>query len=218
MNILHLSDFHFKSKSFEKFTEDGIITKLNESLAQKPNKIDLVIFTGDLVHNGNKSSDFVDAKKHFIDKITDSLKISTNDFIICPGNHDIDRRTRLESLENFFADKIKENLHLDRFIQEKNKDYENSLEGSKNYFSFAKNLYTDNSFINEFYSIHKRVINEENIGIVSINSAWRSLGDDSQNKLLFPIMLLEWINRSKLCHPFRSKLCQSFRSKVCHFL
>ncbi|NLU39813.1 MAG: hypothetical protein GXX78_13120 [Bacteroidales bacterium] len=191
MNILHLSDFHFKSKSFEKFTEDGIITKLNESLSQKPDKIDLVIFTGDLVYSGNKSSDFNDAKKIFIERIVDSLKISTNDFIICPGNHDIDRRTRLESLENFFSDKIKENSHLDRFIQEKNKDYENSLEGSSNYFSFVKDFYTDDSIINEFYSIHKRVINEENIGIVSINSAWRSLGDDSQNRLLFPIMFLE---------------------------
>jgi len=191
MNILHLSDFHYKSKSFEKFTEDGIINKLKESLVEKKNKIDLVLFTGDLVFSGKNESDFHDAKRYFIDKITSALELSTNDIILCPGNHDIDRSTRLESLENFFSDKITKNTQLDSFIKEKDKDYENSLEGSKSYYSFVQNLYSDDSVINEFYSIHKKFINDENIGIVSLNSAWRSLGNDSQNRLLFPIMLLE---------------------------
>ena len=191
MNILHLSDFHFKAKSFEKFTEDEIINKLNDALSKDTTKIDLVVFTGDLVYSGKNDSDFNDAKKQFIDTIAAALQISTNDFIMCPGNHDIDRSTRLESLEDFFIEKIAGNLDLDKFIQKKNKDYENSIEGSKNYFSFARKFYSDDSETNEFYSIHKRIIDDENIGIVSLNSAWRSLGNDSQNKLLFPIMLLE---------------------------
>jgi hypothetical protein len=29
---------------------------------------------------------------------------------------------------------------------------------------------------------------------------------------------LNWIKRSKLCHPFRFKLCQAFRSNLCHFI
>jgi len=91
MNILHLSDFHFRSKSFEKFTEDGIINKLCDSLTKNSRKYDLVLFTGDLVYSGKNNSDFNNAKKHFIDRISNALDISTNNFILCPGNHDIDK-------------------------------------------------------------------------------------------------------------------------------
>lgn len=200
MNILHLSDYHFKSNSFEKFSEDGIIEKLCESLTKKTNKIDLVLFTGDLVHSGKNDLDFNSAKSSFIDTVTKSLGISINEFIMCPGNHDVDRSSRLESLENFFSEKIVGNYELNRFIQDKNKDYENSLLGTKNYYNFVNKLYTDDSEINEFYSVHSRIIENEKVGIVSLNSAWRSLGDDSLNRLLFPIMLLEEaLNKIKEC-------------------
>jgi predicted MPP superfamily phosphohydrolase len=191
MNILHLSDLHYKSKSFEKFTEEGIINKICESLAKNKGKVDLVLFTGDLVFSGGKNSDFLDAKEFFIDRISESLEISTNDIIICPGNHDIDRSTRLESLENFFADKILNNPDLDKFIQTKNNDYLHSTEGFKNYFSFIKNYYSDDSIVNEFYSVHRKTINDEKVGIVTLNSAWRSLDDSSANRLLFPQMFLD---------------------------
>jgi 3',5'-cyclic AMP phosphodiesterase CpdA len=133
MKIIHISDFHYKSRSYEKFTEEGIIDELCTSLSNYKKSIDLVIFTGDLVNSGKNIGDFNEAKKFFIDKIAKSLDITNNNIIICPGNHDIDRNSRLESLELFFNNNINSNQALNEFTNEKSKDYENSFQGFINY-------------------------------------------------------------------------------------
>lgn len=170
MKILHISDFHYKSKSFEKFAEEGVIDKLCESLIKLQNKIDLIVFTGDLVYSGLRYDDFFEAKKVFIDKILTVLNLTSNDFIICPGNHDVDRNYKLESLELLFEKNIIDNESLDNFIIDESKDYENSIRGLSNYSKFVAAFY-DKSDKSEFYHIHRRKEDNEEVGIVSLNSA-----------------------------------------------
>lgn len=190
MKILHISDFHYKSKSFEKITEEGIVDKLCESLRKLRNKIDLIVFTGDLVYSGLKYEDFLEAREFFIDKILSSLDLTSKDFIICPGNHDVDRNFKLESLELLFDKNITDNKALDNFIIDGSKDFENSIQGLSNYTKFVSAFY-EKTDKNEFYNIHKKKSDNAEIGIVTLNSAWRALDNDSAGKLLFPPKLLE---------------------------
>ncbi|WP_321307222.1 metallophosphoesterase [Marinifilum fragile] len=191
MRILHLSDYHYKSLKSDKFSEDNIIDKLCTSLKEQKNNIDLVLFTGDLVFSGKIKEEFYEAKRNFLDKISIALNIDSKKIIICPGNHDVDRDCKLESLEHFIDNEIKDNSSLNKFISEKSNDYNNSIKGIINYNSFKKECYPSNIEDSDLFSVDIKEISGISIGILVINSAWRSLEDNSFGKLLFPTQLLE---------------------------
>lgn len=193
MNILHLTDLHFNSESYEKFTQHDMINKLLSFLKSLNKKIDLVIFSGDLVYSGSNSNDFIDAKKIFLNKLCEELKISENEIILCAGNHDMDRTYRSDSLEEKFENKIKSSDSLFEFFKNKDYDYNTAIKTTENYNIFIKDYYknTDNVKINDLYTVYKKKIDGNEIGILSINSSWRSVDDSSNGKLLFPKFLLE---------------------------
>jgi 3',5'-cyclic AMP phosphodiesterase CpdA len=72
INILHITDFHFKSKTYDRFSQDQIIDKLCDELKLNKNRIDLIIFTGDLVHSGTNFNDFEEANRIFLERIIDA--------------------------------------------------------------------------------------------------------------------------------------------------
>jgi hypothetical protein len=193
MNILHLTDLHYNSDSYEKFTQDQMIEKLLNFLLDLNKKIDLVIFSGDLVFKGNDIKDFENARNEFLDKLCDKLKLNNSDIILCPGNHDMDRTYKSESLEEKFDSKIKDSDSLYQFFKIQDYDFKTSIKTTENYNLFIKEYYKNINEIkiNELYSIHKKKIDGSEIGILSINSAWRSIDDKSNGKLLFPRFLLE---------------------------
>ncbi|MGB5990255.1 MAG: metallophosphoesterase [Marinifilaceae bacterium] len=191
MKILHLSDYHYKSRTYSKFSENKIISKLCHSLLKHKDTIDLVVFSGDLVNNGEKYEDFENAKSSLLDLVAKTLNISTDQFIICAGNHDIDRVHRLESLEDYFTNKITDNSSLNNFVNAKGKDYINSILGIENFNKFIKNYYGNSIYSNDLLKVYKKQINNAKIGSVVINSAWRTMGDKSFGFLLFPITLIE---------------------------
>lgn len=194
MNILHLTDLHYNSESYEKFSQHDMIRKLLDYLKSLRQEIDLVIFSGDLVFKGNSIDDFYKAKIEFLDKICETLNITSNEIILCAGNHDMDRTFRSESLEERFDTKIKNTDSLYNFFKNQNDyDFITSLNTTKNYNLFVKEFYTDkkSNKLSDLYSIHIRKIKGCEVGILSINSSWRSVDDSSNGKLLFPKHLLE---------------------------
>ena len=80
MNILHITDLHYNSKSSEKLSQERLIQKLCESLKKIEHKIDLVFFTGDLVFNGSIANDFLEAREVFLDKISIALTVFPSSF------------------------------------------------------------------------------------------------------------------------------------------
>lgn len=193
MNILHVTDLHYNSQSFQKFTQSNMIDKLFEYLESLQKKIDLVIFSGDLVFKGNDYLEFERAQAAFIDRLCESLNLSSENIILCAGNHDMDRSYKSKSLENRFESEITNLDKLYSFFREKDIDYCNSIKTTENYNLFANNFYdkSEHNLVNELYSIHKRNIDGKELAIISLNSSWRSVDDTSNGKLLFPIHLLE---------------------------
>lgn len=190
MDILHITDLHYNSDSYEKFTQNQIIEKLVNKIKIQQMKFDLIFFTGDLVFNGSRFEDFERAKVEFIDKLCSQLSFKKENVIFCAGNHDMDRSFYSNSLELHFDQKIKTNDDLFNFFKTNDNDFRTSIKSTENYNKFINNYYKDDK-IYDLYSIHKRTINNEEIGIFSLNSSWRSLDDNSEGKLLFPTHLLE---------------------------
>ncbi len=96
LNILHISDAHIQLSQKEEISE--IIIKLVDDVlrVQKENniKINLVCFTGDLIQRGDKAitdeKQMSIAEEILINPILKGLGLKGNNFIIVPGNHEVD--------------------------------------------------------------------------------------------------------------------------------
>lgn len=191
MRILHITDYHLNySKSSIENKQGKIVTRIIENLKTEE-KIDFVIFSGDLVNDGERSTDFLRAKEILLDRLLNALHLDYSKLFICPGNHDINRKVAKKSIIKYLDEEIKSNEELNNFVIDKTGDYEDSLKPSLNYFDFVKKIYPSDLFkddiITELYSAQTRLLNNKKIGIVSINSAWRAVGGDERGMLLFPI-------------------------------
>lgn len=183
MNILHISDFHYKTgtkfivrqqQAIQHFIKSG---KIEE-------EIDLIIFSGDLVNNGENSEDFNEAYNMLIQPLLDYCNIDESRVFICPGNHDVNRKEVLNSIVTVL-DSMTSDEKLNEFLKEK--DYQYSLKATENYNKFIeKKIGNIHDSFNPMFTTHKRLIDQTQIGIVSINSAWRSVGKNDNNNLLFP--------------------------------
>lgn len=191
MRILHFSDFHLNGKSMEEAKQ--ILAYMKDALAaiQTEQKIDLVLFSGDMLDRGGNG--FINLKDGFevfheevITPLMESLELSESRFIFTPGNHDIDRNA-----DNKWADdgieaesnsrdnivkllknpKIGEATHrMDAF-----KNFE------KDYYSAFKDIkYNHNRFASTFVMD----IDGVSVGIVSLNTVWRCGFDDAHKVAL----------------------------------
>ncbi len=189
MRILHISDFHYRSNK-NKFEQTHIIEKLCNQLSKKE-KIDFILFTGDIVHSGSNSKDFQEAHDLLLKAVSTKLNVQSENIFICAGNHDINRDECSEAIITFLDNKIENNKDLNDYVSKKdNKDYKNSLAPIANFNNYhIANFSFENTVHSELYSTHKRTHDNKSIGITVLNSAWLSSGIEGRkdiNNLLIP--------------------------------
>lgn len=195
LRILHLTDFHLNKKTLKDwrdFYKDAFLKKLE--LLEEDRKIDIIAFTGDLLDKGGK--DFGNAKDGFdvfsleiIQPILNKLGLDISRFIICPGNHDINRYADDEIDEIGLKQYLNTTEKVIEFVDKS--DRENSfkrIERIKAYKEFEMSLYaviTDNKLQSTFKFSLITEINGVKIGVNSLNSSWRCYDDnDFENILL----------------------------------
>ncbi|OMH25115.1 MULTISPECIES: metallophosphoesterase [Bacillus] len=191
MRAVHLSDFHISKNNLDELKSyiiKPLINDLKTLHNEKP--IEFIFFTGDLIDKGGCSfSSIEDAFRTFelevIEYITKELDIPKERFIINPGNHDIlrgaDNKYQEMGLKQYFHDL--NSIH--EFLKDENQYIENTKR-VKAYNNFEKNLYKDleNVTVNYFETVHKYTIDNNAIGIVSLNSSWRCYDDNDRENLL----------------------------------
>lgn len=195
MNILHITDFHYTNGSFQQL---NVVESLINTIKANEIKIDLVFFSGDLVQDGSDKTAFNDAKKSLFDRLSKELTIDKENIIFCPGNHDIDRNSIHSAAKVFFESNITSEEKLSAFYKNKKDSmFIDSLKPSNNYNLFLKDYYDNNetNIFEDLYSIHLRCIEDTNIDIICLNSAWISSIDkqakEDKGNLLIPTLLLE---------------------------
>lgn len=192
MKILHITDFHYKTSSKDEYDQTRMIHSMVESLTQEDN-FNFIFFTGDLVDKG--SDKFKEAKERILDPILNSVGLDERNLFICEGNHDLDRQREMNSIRDTF-EKINTNKELDSFVQnEKSRDYKESFENHKKFVEFRDSNFglKGKDIFHPLYSIHKRYDDNNNkIGILTLNSSWRSFDSDTdRGNLLYPISLIK---------------------------
>ncbi|AEK23758.1 metallophosphoesterase [Capnocytophaga canimorsus] len=194
IRILHLTDFHLNTRTLDdwnKHYKKALFNKFDELQSEK--KIDLVLFTGDMIDKAGK--DFGSAKKGFesfkeniILPILEKLNLDISRFIICPGNHDIDRNADDEIDENGIKTTLTSIEKVVEFIN--NADNTNSygrINRIKEYKEFEQDLYKDvDEKEQSIFKFSMKInVGGKTIGISSLNSSWRCYGDnDFQNIIL----------------------------------
>jgi predicted MPP superfamily phosphohydrolase len=200
MRILHISDFHYRLNR-NQYEQEKIVDKLVENLKSRE-KPDLVFFTGDLVNGGTNKVDFNHANDLLLERLKSNLGLKTEQFFLCPGNHDVNREECSEAIIAFFDDKVSNNDDLNKYYIKKGKDYANSLTPIKNFHSFFKANYC-HSIISESELCNVQCVDVggKKIGVVSLNTAWLSSGiREDQNNLLMPTEIVKQaINQIDKC-------------------
>lgn len=191
MRILHIGDFHFR-KQGSTFEQNTIVSKLTENLKNRA-KIDIVLFSGDLVFSGKSKEDFEAANDLLLSKLKLDLNIDHSNIIICAGNHDINRANISESIIRQFHEKANDVNYVEDFYKKGSVDLRNSLLPSKEFHEFIKANYASNyDTISELLNVATKQIDGKLVGFVTINSAWLSSGIFAdRTNLYFPISLIK---------------------------
>ncbi|MDO9153040.1 MAG: metallophosphoesterase [Paludibacter sp.] len=195
IRILHLTDFHLNKRTlrdWNDFYKESFIEKVKEF--HKKCNIDLVVFTGDLIDKGGKdfegaSNAFDLFEQNIIKPVIETLGLDVSKFIICPGNHDIDRLADDEIDENGLKTTLNSSEKIISFIE--NSEKENSfkrIERIKQYKTFEHKLY-ENIQVDKIQSIFSfslkcKISNDKTIGISSLNSSWRCYNDNDFGNIL----------------------------------
>lgn len=195
MRILHITDLHYTNTMGVLTKQKNLIRDFLSDISKNDYSIDFVIFGGDLVNSGNNITIFNKANQEFVLKILDILKIDKSHFFICPGNHDVNRSEVSKSLIKFLDEEITNNKLLDNFFEIDSQDLKKSFLPLQNYSTFVNDFYQDSIEVKDhfesMFSTHIRKINNQKIGFVSINTAWRAIGNKDDNNLLFPLSKID---------------------------
>jgi hypothetical protein len=93
LSWIHLSDWHQKEGNFDRnVVRDALLADIRNrsKISEELEKLDFAVFSGDLAFAG-KDSEYKLARTEFIDPVLEACRLTTDQFLIVPGNHDFDR-------------------------------------------------------------------------------------------------------------------------------
>lgn len=194
MRIIHLSDIHFKNSQQDNVVFLSLIADLCKINNQ--NKIDLIFITGDLVNRGGSDFNclydgFKIFEKNFVNVLIERLNIEKENIIFCAGNHDIDRNKIDEYVEEGLRNKLCSIEEVNKFIEKRTNDFDNTIERIKDFkeFEIQYNQDNKNSKITNFESNYIVKIDNYRVGITALNSSWRC--SDEENNLILGLKQIE---------------------------
>lgn len=191
IRILHLTDFHLNNKTLKDwndFMKEPFLNKIEE--INKRQKIDLVLFTGDMIDQAGKDFGSVEDglnsfKENVIIPVVAKLDLDISRFIICPGNHDVNRNSDKSFAHDGLTSQLKSIDAINKFTNEAEDDY-SGIERIKEYKGFELQLYKDieEKTHSKFKFSLKLQINGQSVGISSLNTSWRCYDENDYKNIL----------------------------------
>lgn len=198
IRFIHFSDFHLcpnRRGIGSMDILDNLLEKLKELHREAP--IDAIIFSGDLINQGGYGFDktlyecFKLFETEVIDKMVGELQIKHEQFLLVPGNHDVDRnkieeanRTRLEGLKN--------QQDIANYLTAEDADFSRI----EDFLKFQKEYYDTNTncaFCDTLGQLSKTIclqLGTNKIGFTLLNSSWMCDGDSDEHNIALGISQL----------------------------
>ena len=196
MRIIHISDFHFIPNVRSVF--ERVVQELVKSLSQQT-PVDLIVFSGDLINKDASLEQFNDAAECLFEPLLSALHLDRTRLLICPGNHDLLRNAEMPMVTDSLNNKT-QSKDLDAFCDNPSQ-LSFSLTRFEAYDKFVSSYFGSCLDIQPLYTTAIRRINGKNVGLISINSAWRSIeSEKDRGNLLYPVRYIhEAIGKVKTC-------------------
>lgn len=187
ISILHISDFHYNPK--KRPAAEERVEKLKEALQRR--KIDLIVFTGDLVNQGADAYD--EAAMVILYPLAEYLGLQNDHVIIVPGNHDLNRTNELPMVQDSLKEKSSV-IEVETFCDNE-EQLDASLRRFKKFTRFTQSFYKGfeaSVSVGKLCSTFMLNIGGKEFGVVGLNSAWRCM-ESKQDKgnLIFPLSVVE---------------------------
>jgi len=180
ITILHLSDLHISKENISDI--NIVLQALFQDINKIDEKIDFILFNGDLINNGSlgfgDEGEYRLAEEKFINPLLDVTGLTKDRFFLVPGNHDVNRNAINEWIDGNLTDRFNSRDELNKFIDnlEKNKLLFARLGDYKKFIEKFHSNHSNQITQNELYSTY--VIEKESvrIGIACLNSSWGAFG------------------------------------------
>lgn len=183
MRIIHFSDFHLSKSAVG--NSKALMDRMLKALAEvnKESKIDLVVFSGDLINLGGEGEPISDVFKLFtsevIERFEKELDVPQNRFFFVAGNHDMYRNAdtkeedraldkkmdSVPSVENITRSEETYGLKRTLPYNEYEKSFYSTQVGGKDQLEYVDTLFQSNIKLN---------VNGLRVGISLLNSSWHS--------------------------------------------
>lgn len=182
IGILHLSDIHAQNSSrttISKLTK-LLINDLTQIQPKHNTVIKAVCISGDLINSGDNSDMELDiVLTELIQPLMSALSLDEKHFFVVPGNHEIKRAEIVQYIETGLASTLISETAINDFLQQIDKGSLKRID----YFSEFATLFGGTPILDtplmKSYSLQ---CDNTSIGMVCINSAWRSTGIGSSEK------------------------------------
>lgn len=175
MRLLHISDLHYRRDSADDGIEILNAASVDISSLARDRIFDAVIFTGDLVYSGTNYDDFGSAMELCILPLLEASGTQLNQFVVVPGNHDIDREKVSPLLERSIADGVDSAVHANQLVDDANAmDFRNAR--LANFYTFVEDFWPGSYVPNELGRVCTVETNEGILSVAAANSAWRCTG------------------------------------------
>ena len=175
-NILHISDAHIQ-KAYESEVREivsALIDDVKKVQNEKGISIDLVCFTGDLIQRGDNAQQGENqleiAKERMIVPLLEALNLSMENFVLVPGNHEVDTTKIVPALESGLQKTTLQEIN--EIIKSFHSSYNERL---RYFYDYIETQYRDVTFGKLGYA-YRKDINGLQIGIACVDSSWRSTG------------------------------------------
>ena len=226
IRILHLSDIHYDNGNVAEY-EKSVINPLLADLKviNDGYNIDLICITGDLINRGNagfeNSDDAYSAfNQRVLSPVIDGLKINNDMVFFVPGNHDVQREKDSKYIESGLKGTLNESDSVTDFIKLHTNDNYEGIERCRSFKNFERCFYIDSKLDKiqtPFQSSYIRNVSGLNIGIVCLNSSWRSYDNNDDGNLIIGMpQLSDSLIHLKDCD-FRILLSHHYTDSLCKF-
>lgn len=184
VRILHISDTHFPAYPLPSHLRicQALIEKVSELRSER--EFNLIAFTGDVTFSG-ATQEFSTAREMLIEPLMAACGITANEFLVVPGNHDVDRTL----IDPYAEVGMRERLNTDpREIESLLANYgalQNALSRMQGFNDFYQGLFgagdqDDRSALHRFRGFELMGIS---VDVFLLNTAWRSSGEQDRGNL-----------------------------------
>jgi predicted MPP superfamily phosphohydrolase len=190
--VLHITDLHMKIDRLynQRLVLDAFLNDL--SLQCKEHGYpEVILFTGDLVHNADDDKVYDRLFDEFIEKLLQVTNCGYSRIYFCPGNHDLQRNGIKET-----ADSFSKFLNLQDERNSVNESYFNSeipkiaRERQRHYFDFV-DFFEPDGFVCGDEIVQLYDLAPLNLSIISINTSWSGFGGIDKKSDLRKLLLPE---------------------------